>query len=238
MPEELPVNRGKIFALAQAHMTRNPVIWMEGPVYVRLTEHDAIRFLAASVPLREFIDVDKLADADKLREAGIDPGAVRVALGPERYGTFSFPHLHLLVMTVRDATWKPYQIYLTIAHELEHHRQSLDEGIPDEVFLKELEDFKLHAERPSEIEGVRAELREADKLGITERQYNEYLYRMYPESYRVRTDLPEFLQQEAEDWRVKAVERSRRERHTRRAIGVPKARTVPVSSHTRRRPRV
>ena len=226
-----PVNRELLLQKREALFRADPMFGAGARMFgLGYAEMD--KMVLYSVPLREVIDVEQLVNAQALREDGIEPGAVRVAMGVESEGAFSHPPLHAIVVTRRDLARPDEDIYMLFAHELVHHQQMLGEARSEEEMRAEERRAMFHAERQHEVEAIRVEIAQAERFGWTPERYDEFLLRMYPENFRA--DIPPWVREEA-------MFRQREERRLRRAIGVPSVhrREVPVRRHARRvRPRV
>lgn len=130
-----------------------------------------------SVSLRDIIDIEVLVNRHELRKIGIEPGAIRILLGPN---SFSLPDSHLMVLNEKDLDRaRAEDSYVVIAHELTHFRQMLSGDMTQEQAEEHMRNHRRHVDRPHEIDAFFWEAQQATKFGWSREEYNDFLVRLF-----------------------------------------------------------
>lgn len=133
-----------------------------------------------SIRLGDLINTNVLVNRHVLRQEGIDPDSVRVALFNEVGSPVSFPQYHMLVLNAESLGGSNQELYLVIAHELTHLKQLLSGELPMERVREVVKQTPYHMDRPHEQEAVFWETQQGAKFGWDRDDFQRYYARLYP----------------------------------------------------------
>jgi len=192
------------------------VVWNDGFMSGRYDPSMVKTMVRRSVRLGDLIDTNVLGNRHVLRQAGIDPDAVRVFYGPAP-SSFAFPHYHLMVLNDQTLGAPNQDLYLTVTHELTHFKQILEGGMTFEQAGEQFEKFEYHMDRPLEMEAAFWETQQGTKFGWGRKEFQRYYERLYG---------PSFVHPQISV-----------EKHLRKQVALPvlSRRPVPVRHYRRRR---